>query len=334
MAAHIAGAGLGGSRVLLVHDAHVLPPRVPRRRWVAEWNVLSLPGGEASKTFASWRRILDRLIALDDGSPLTLVALGGGAVGDVVGFAAATYRRGIPFVQAPTTLLAMVDASVGGKTAINHPSAKNMIGAFHQPRAVLADLDRLRTLPARQFRSGLGEVVKHGVIGDADLFRQLERQPAAFLTSVAPGIALAVERSVRLKADVVRRDERETKGIREFLNLGHTLGHAVETITHFKGYLHGEAVALGLVAAARISENLLGFKEADRVENVTASLGLPVKLKGESARALLAATRLDKKRRTGRLRMTLVKKIGRVTVVDGVDEKLFVEIARGMGAGR
>ncbi len=324
----IVASVLGDRRVLLVHDGRVKPPRIPG------WRLLKLPGGEPSKTFASWRRILDACIALDDGSPLALVALGGGAVGDAVGFAAASYRRGVPFVQAPTTLLAMVDASVGGKTAINHPRAKNMIGAFHQPYAVVADLDRLGTLPARQFRSGLAEVIKHGIIGDPTLFARMERAPGDFRRADAPGVSIAVERSVRLKAAVVARDERETKGVREALNFGHTLGHAIEAVHNYKGWLHGEAVAVGLVAAARISAQLVGFRDADRVESATAALGLPVRLRGESATKLLAATRLDKKRRTGRLRLTLVDRIGRFRVVDGVDDKLFLSIACELGASR
>lgn len=319
---------LGDRRVLLVHDGRVTPPRV------TGWTTLRLPGGEPSKTFASWRRILDACIALDDGSPLALVALGGGAVGDAVGFAAGCYRRGVPFVQAPTTLLAMVDASVGGKTAINHPKAKNMIGVFHQPHAVVADLDRLATLPLRQFRSGLAEVVKHGVLGDRTLFERMAEHPADFSSPRAPGVTLAVERSVRLKAGIVARDERETRGVREGLNLGHTLGHAIEAVNGYRGWLHGEAIAVGLIAAARISAELLGFRDADRVEAAVAALGLPTRLKGESASALLAATRLDKKRRTGRLRMTLVDRIGTFRVVDGIDETLFASVARALGARR
>lgn len=319
---------LGAPRVLLCHDARVVPPRLPG------WTALKLPGGEAAKTFASWRRILDACVARDDGSPLALVAFGGGAVGDAVGFAAACYRRGIPFVQAPTTLLAMVDASVGGKTAINHPRAKNMVGAFHQPRAVVADLDRLATLPRRQLLSGMAEVVKHGVIGDSALLKRIEREPRSFTVHDGAGIGYAVERSVRLKASIVARDEKETRGVREALNLGHTLGHAIEAVHGYRGWLHGEAVAVGLVAAARISERILGFRDAQRVEAVTAAIGLPVRLRGESAARLLAATRLDKKRRTGRLRMTLMERVGSFRVIDGIDERLFVEIARCLGASR
>jgi 3-dehydroquinate synthase len=317
------------TRVVFCHDGRLKPPRVPART-----RIVKLPAGEMAKTFSTWKQILDVLVEEDQGSPLLLVAYGGGAVGDVVGFAAASYRRGIPFLQVPTTLLAMVDASVGGKTAINHPNAKNMIGAFHQPVAVIADLDRLATLPAREFRAGLAEVVKHGLIGDIRLFHALESRPADFASSDRSGVRLAVERSVRLKADVVRRDERETRGVREILNLGHTLGHAIESLHRYKGIRHGEAVAIGTCAACRVSRDLLGFSETARVESVISALGLPTRLHGESAAKLLAATRFDKKRRSGRLRMTLLKAIGKPEVVDGIDERVLGAAARAIGAGR
>ncbi len=316
-------------RILLcAHDARVAPPRIRGARY------LRLPAGESSKTFAVYRRVIDELIAMDDGRPLALLACGGGAVGDLAGFAASTYRRGIPFMQIPTTLLAMVDASVGGKTAINHPRAKNMVGTFHQPVKVVADLDRLRTLPPRQYRSGLAEVVKHGLIGDAKLFEAVESDPSSFLSWDASGVALAVIRSVRLKADVVRRDERETQGVRECLNLGHTLGHALEAYHGYRKLLHGEAVSIGIAAAARVSMHLLGYDETARVDHVLSNLKLPVRLKGESASKLIALTKLDKKRREGKLRMTLLEETGRYKIVDAVDEKLLREAARAIGASR
>lgn len=295
---------------------------------------LALPSGEPCKSFAVFRRVIDFVIRHDDGSPLVLVAFGGGSVGDLTGFAAATYRRGIPFVQMPTTLLAMVDASVGGKTAINHPLAKNMIGAFHQPDAVLADLERLATLPTRELRSGLAEVVKHGLIADTLLFSRLEREPTAFARGERDALAFAVERSVRVKARVVGQDERESRGIREVLNFGHTLGHAIEAVKRFRGVTHGEGVAVGMVAAAIVSEKLLGFTGRARVESLVKSLGLPTRLKGLSARKLIEATRKDKKRRTGKLRMTLLKEIGSTAVLDNIDEHLLLEAARELGAGR
>ncbi len=319
---------LAGRRVIVAYDRRLEPPRLPGATYVP------LASGEPAKTFSSWRALIDRLIGGDTGAPLLLVAYGGGTTGDVTGFAAATYRRGVPFVQVPTTLLAMVDASVGGKTAIDHPKAKNMIGAFHQPVAVVADIDRLATLPGRHFRAGLAEVVKHGVLGDHVLFGRMESRPQDYAEWRGRGVDEAVERSVKLKARIVEEDERETKGVREFLNLGHTLGHALEAVRGFRGLLHGEAVAIGMVAAARISERLTGFGEAARIEALLARFGLPVRIGGDSARSLIAAARLDKKRRTGRLRMTLVKAIGCVTVVDGIDERLFAEVCRGMGASR
>jgi 3-dehydroquinate synthase len=316
-------------RLIVCHDGNLAPPRL-----ASPARIVKLPSGETAKTFSAWRRILDALVEEDRGAPLLLVAYGGGAVGDVVGFAAASYRRGIPFLQLPTTLLAMVDASVGGKTAINHPSAKNMIGAFHQPVGVLADLDRLSTLPPREFRAGLAEVVKHGLIGDTRLFRALESRPEDFASHDAALVAFAVERSVRLKADVVRRDERETRGVREILNLGHTLGHAIESLHRYKGIRHGEAVAIGACAACRVSRDLLGFEETGRVEAVFRALGLPTRLSGESAAKLIEATRLDKKRRSGQLRMTLLESIGTPRVVDKIKEGALAAAAREIGASR
>lgn len=313
---------LPGIKLLWVHD---------RRLTQANKPALALPSGEPAKTFGSFRKVIDFLIENDDGSPLSLVAYGGGSIGDVVGFAASTYRRGIPFVQMPTTLLAMVDASVGGKTAINHPLAKNMVGTFHQPSVVIADLDLLRTLSPRQFRSGLAEVIKHGLIGDPKLFAMMEKNPEDFLRWDGAGIAIAVERSVRLKARIVMQDERETKGIREALNFGHTLGHALESYHGYRKHTHGEAISIGMAAALRLSEKLLGFSEVERAESLLEKIGLPVRLTGENAARLLDYTRRDKKRRTNALRMTLIESIGKIRVVDGIDERLLRKTIQEIG---
>lgn len=293
---------------------------------------LPVPSGEPAKSFRHYRRVIDALIRIDRGRPLVLVAVGGGSTGDLGGFAAATYRRGIPYIQMPTTLLAMVDASIGGKTGINHPGAKNMIGAIWQPSVVLADLDRLTTLPARQLASGLVEVVKHALIRDSDFFDRLERDALSrrAIYDVRGGLLRdSVVRSVEIKGAVVAKDARETKGVREELNLGHTLGHAIEAVCGYRGVTHGEAVTVGIIAALRISEGRFGFRGCDRVEAVFSALGFPTRImegRGLTPKRLLEATRLDKKRRTGALRMTLLKSIGKAVIVDGITDREFRDV--------
>ena len=253
--------------------------------------LVSLPDGEGYKNAATLNLIYDALVdaSLDRGSFIR--ALGGGVVGDMAGFAAASYLRGIPFVQLPTTLLSQVDSSVGGKTGINHPRGKNLIGAFYQPRAVLIDVVTLDTLPDREYRSGLGEIVKYGAVLDAEFFSFLEQNAALLLARDKAALIHAVGRSCAIKARVVETDEREG-GVRAVLNYGHTLGHAVETLTGYTRYLHGEAVAIGMVQAARISQSY-GFcsqADRDRIESLIALLGLPAELPcfpaGEYAQAL------------------------------------------------
>ena len=311
---------------ILVYDGRLKPMNIPGAR------KLKLPSGEKAKTFSSYRKILDLLIKSDTGHPMVLIAFGGGAVGDVVGFAAATYRRGIPFLQVPTTVLAMVDASVGGKTAINHPDAKNMIGAFHQPEAVLADLNNLKTLPVRQIRSGLVEVLKHGLIADKKLFEEFEKDPAPLLAWDSSQLENAIAKSVRIKGQIVAKDALEKLGIREFLNLGHTLAHAIESVHNYRGFTHGEAVSIGLVAAGLVSKSLLNFQETERIEGALANFGLPIKLSGESSKALILATKKDKKRRTSKLRMTLLTKIESPCVKDNIAESTLATIAKKLGA--
>lgn len=317
---------IGERKAVIFHDGKVTPPKISGAV------TLRLPPGEASKSFRVYRKTIDFLIEHDDGSPMVLVSCGGGAVGDVSGFAASTYRRGIPFIQMPTTLLAMVDASVGGKTAINHPMAKNMIGTFHQPEAVLADLDRLETLPKKEFRSGLAEVVKHGAILDKKYFRKLEKLGEKLLDPRSDEIEEIIARSVEIKGDVVARDTHEKKGIREFLNFGHTAGHAIEAAHEYKGILHGEAVSIGMIAAAIVSEKTSGFTETDRLQALLESLGFPTRLNGENVRDLIIATRRDKKRRGKNLRMTLLERIGKATVQDGIKEADLSRILQSLGA--
>ncbi|MDE0350402.1 MAG: 3-dehydroquinate synthase, partial [Gammaproteobacteria bacterium] len=218
-------------------------------------DVLALPDGEAFKTLATFSDVIDRLVAGRHNRGTTIIALGGGVVGDVAGFAAAAYQRGVPYIQVPTTLLALVDSSVGGKTAVNHPGGKNLVGAFYQPRCVVADLDTLDTLPDRELRAGLAEVIKYGVIFDADFFDWIAAHLSALLARDMDSLGHAVARSCEIKAEVVRTDERES-GVRMVLNYGHTFGHALEAVTGYASLLHGEAVAIGMVLAAELAARL------------------------------------------------------------------------------
>jgi 3-dehydroquinate synthase len=242
----------------------------------------------------------------------TLLALGGGVVGDITGFASATYQRGTPFIQIPTTLLSQVDSSVGGKTAINHPLGKNMIGAFHQPRAVLIDTDTLNTLQPREYRAGLAEVIKHGVIRDAAYFDAIEQHLPAILARQSEALAWVVKRSCEIKAEVVAQDERES-GLREILNFGHTFGHAIEAGFGYGVWLHGEAVATGMVMASDLSRRmgLLDGVQAERISKLLAASGLPVRAEGLGAARFMDLMRIDKKSREGRMRFILSHGIGR-----------------------
>jgi 3-dehydroquinate synthase len=258
--------------------------------------LVRLPDGEKYKNSATLNLIYDGLVdaSLDRGS--FLLALGGGVIGDMAGFAAASYLRGIPFVQLPTTLLSQVDSSVGGKTGINHPRGKNLIGAFYQPRAVLIDVETLDTLPEREYRSGLGEIVKYGAVLDSEFFAFLEQNAGRLLARDKEALIHAVGRSCAIKAALVQQDEREG-GVRAVLNYGHTLGHAVETLTGYKEYLHGEAVAIGMVQAARVSQHHGFCSAADlqRIEALVQLLGLPAELPPFPRQAYAEALSHDKK---------------------------------------
>jgi len=270
-----------------------------------------LPDGESHKTLANVARILDVLVANRFGRDCAVIALGGGVVGDMAGFAAATYQRGVAFVQVPTTLLAQVDSSVGGKTGVNHPGGKNLIGAFHQPVAVVADTGTLATLPPRELRAGLAEVIKYGLICDADFFAWLEAHVDALLAGDAAALAHVVRRSCEIKAGIVGRDERE-QGDRALLNLGHTFGHAVESATSYKEWLHGEAIGAGLVMAACMSRESghLTSDELDRVTRLVARTGLPTHVSNVKPDAALELMRIDKKVKAGRIRLVLLRGIG------------------------
>lgn len=282
--------------------------------------LVQIPDGEEYKTLESVSLVYEELLErqLERGS--TLLALGGGVVGDLTGFVAATFLRGIRYLQVPTTLLAQVDSSIGGKTAVNHSRGKNLIGAFHQPATVISDVEALRSLPEVEFRSGLAEVVKYGVIADPGFFDFLESAVAPILGRDEGALIRLVRRSCEVKASYVEKDEREESGLRAQLNFGHTFAHALETATGYCAYRHGEAVAAGMVCAARLS-SLLGLcsdREADRLASLLDSFGLPVNWRGVTPEVLEESLVYDKKVREGNLRFILMKTIGQVLLVDRV----------------
>jgi len=274
-----------------------------------------LPDGERVKTLATFATILDRLVDARFHRDCCLLALGGGVVGDVTGYAAASFQRGVDFVQIPTTLLAQVDSSVGGKTAVNHPRAKNMIGAFHQPIAVLADTDTLKSLPPRELSAGLAEVIKYGVIVDPEFFAWLEKSMPKLRALDPMALAHAIRRSCEIKAAIVAEDERE-HGRRALLNLGHTFGHALESLGHYERWLHGEAVALGIVLAARTSAAIgwIGEAECERIEALLESAGLPTAASGIDPDRVLERMQLDKKADRKGLKLILIERLGRAVV--------------------
>ena len=286
-----------------------------------------LPDGEAYKNWETLNLIFDALLTQRAERKTTLIALGGGVIGDMTGFAAACYQRGMPFIQIPTTLLSQVDSSVGGKTGINHPLGKNMIGAFYQPKLVLADTDTLKTLPARELSAGLAEVIKYGLIWDADFLAWLEANMDKLRALDPAAIAHAIYRSCEIKAQVVGQDEREG-GIRAILNLGHTFGHAIETGMGYGNWLHGEAVAAGMVLAAQSSQRMGWLTEADvaRTRALIRAAGLP-----DVAPDLGVATWLDymghdKKVEGGKLRFVLLKKLGEAVVTGDVPADVLNDV--------
>lgn len=278
--------------------------------------VVELPDGEAHKTIASAEAILDELVGSRAGRDVTVVALGGGVVGDIAGFAAACYMRGVAFAQVPTTLLAQVDSSVGGKTGVNHPGGKNLIGAFHQPRVVLIDTDTLATLPDRELRAGIAEVIKYGAITDAAFFAWLEDNVQALVARETDALTYAIRRSCEIKAAVVAEDEKEA-GRRALLNFGHTFGHAIENSVGYGEWLHGEAVAAGMVMAAEMS----GIDAADRerLKALLSAAGLPVSPPLTRPGQLRDAMQLDKKAEAGKLRFVLLRSLGDAYVTADYD---------------
>ncbi len=314
-------------KVVVVSNTTVAPLYLDRLRSTLEKARISvlpviLPDGERYKTWETLNLIFDSLLGAHCERSTTLIALGGGVIGDMGGFAAACYQRGMPFIQVPTTLLSLVDSSVGGKTAINHPLGKNMIGAFYQPKLVLADIATLDTLPDRELRAGLAEVIKYGLIRDPEFFVWLEGNMENLLAREREALAYAVYRSCDNKAEVVAADERES-GERALLNLGHTFGHAIETGLGYGEWLHGEAIAAGTLIAAELSKRLGWIDEAAvaRIESLFLRAGLPVYGASLGASRYLELMRHDKKVQDGKLRLVLLEDIGKAVIFDGADEE-------------
>lgn len=282
---------------------------------------LILPNGEVTKTLRTVEQIFNTLIERKHRRTTTLIALGGGVIGDMTGFAAACYQRGVNFIQIPTTLLAQVDASVGGKTAVNHPQAKNMIGAFHQPKAVVIDTSTLSTLPEREYASGLAEIIKAALIDDAEFFFWLEEHLPNLLKRDAAALNYAIMQACAIKIKIVAEDEKET-GLRALLNLGHTFGHAIEQITGYQQWLHGEAVAIGLLMAARHSAQIgwLDHKKVDRIKKILTMANLPIRLPNDiSVKQMIACMDTDKKKDSAGIKLVLLKDIGQAVLSQQID---------------
>jgi 3-dehydroquinate synthase len=316
--------GLGGHGWVISHRSVLgrygreLMAPLSRAGWTLY--TLTVPESESSKSLAWAERIIIQLSRRAAMRVPVLFAFGGGVVGDLTGFVAAVYRRGVPYVHVPTTLLAQVDSAIGGKVGVDLPHAKNLVGAFHQPRLVWNNLSVLRTLPMRQRRSGLAEIIKYGMIGDPQLFRFLEQHLEACLALELRAVRVMVERSCLSKAGIVSRDERETGSLRAHLNFGHTLGHALETAGRYRRWTHGEAIAIGMCAAAEISvaHGLLSAASAARLKALIRAAGLPTRARGVAKRTVLEALRYDKKFIRGRARWVLPTRIGKVVVTEAV----------------
>jgi len=323
-----------GTRCAVITDANVGPLFASKtiaslKRSGFDPVLITVPAGETAKTLANVQRCYDQLAAQRLERKSFIVALGGGVVGDLAGFVAATYLRGIPFVQVPTTLLAQVDSSVGGKTGVNLKAGKNLVGAFYQPRLVLCDLDTLKTLPLRELRAGLAEVIKYGIIYDEPLFRRLERDLPKLLARNPAILAPVIARCCEIKAEVVGQDETES-GLRAILNFGHTIGHGLEAISSYGKYLHGEAISIGQVAAAHLSSELTGLptEHVSRIAQLFKRSGLPtaVKLSASQRKALFAAMRLDKKVSGGEVKFVLAQRLGKVVWGQRVPEPAIQKV--------
>ena len=321
-----------GESLLVVSSSTIAPLYMDRlRAGLGDRRVVQciLPDGEQHKTLQTVGWVIDALVGNKINRDGTLIALGGGVVGDITGFAAACYQRGIAFVQGPTTLLAQVDSSVGGKTGVNHPGGKNLIGAFHQPVAVLADTDTLRTLPDRELQAGLAEVIKYGCVWDPLFFDWLLINMPQLLSRDADALSYAIARSCEIKAKVVGQDERE-QGVRAILNFGHTFGHAIEAATHYRQFLHGEAVALGMIMAADLSKrlSLIDAESFARVRDLVAAAGLPTEAPRIGAERALELMRMDKKVLAGNIRLVLMEKLGRAVVLASYSQDALMATLR------
>ena len=313
----------GGGAAIVTNDvvAPIYLSKVKQALASARVTEIVIADGEQAKSWQTLNQVFDALLKARCGRDTLVIALGGGVVGDLAGFAAAIYQRGVPFVQVPTTLLAQVDSSVGGKTAINHALGKNMIGAFHQPRAVISDVATLDTLPERELRSGLAEVIKHGLALDAAFLEWIEKNIAALVARKPEALIHAVRRSCELKARIVAEDERES-GARALLNFGHTFGHAIEAGTGYGAWLHGEAIAAGMVMAAELSALMGHLKktEVSRVRELLKRAGLPVAGPALAPERLMELMSLDKKTAKGRTRFVLLEALGRAALRADVDD--------------
>lgn len=319
--ADLFAAHIRSKEVLIVTNETVAPlylDEVKSALTAYRLETVILPDGEQFKTLEIMQQIFDGLLQARMSRQVTIVALGGGVIGDMAGFAAACYQRGVPFIQVPTTLLSQVDSSVGGKTAVNHPLGKNMIGAFYQPQCVFADTSTLNTLDDRQFAAGLAEVIKYGLINDTEFFDWLEANMAGLIARQPELLAQAIARSCQDKADIVAADERE-QGVRALLNLGHTFGHAIETGCGYGVVLHGEAIAIGMLMAADLSQRLgwLDLTTVERIKALLVAAGLPVSVPAEmTTERFMDLMAVDKKVQDGAIRLILLKAIGQAVISD------------------
>jgi 3-dehydroquinate synthase len=319
------------TRVCIVSNSLVAPLYLAQlKAQLDDFHVdeIILPDGEAEKNLANFDKIMTHLLANGHGRDTTLIALGGGVIGDITGFAAACYQRGIDFIQIPTTVLSQVDSSVGGKTAVNHPLGKNMIGAFYQPKAVIIDIDSLSTLPSREFNSGMAEVIKYGILADGDFFTWLEAHRAQIKTGEHSQLITMIKTCCQCKADIVSADETEA-GNRALLNLGHTFGHAIEAEQGYGNWLHGEAVATGMVLAAKlaVAMNLLEVSDLRRIENLLSYFDLPLHAPVNMGfNEFIKHMRRDKKNLAGKLRLIIPTAIGQSEMRDDIKEDMLQRI--------
>ena len=318
-----------GKQIVIISNETIAPLYLdPLVNSLGEFQIDSiiLPDGEKYKTLATVESIFDQLLTTHCARDVTLIALGGGVVGDITGFTAACYQRGVHFIQIPTTLLAQVDSSVGGKTGVNHPLGKNMIGAFHQPHCVIVDTNTLRTLPLRELSAGIAEVIKYGLIAKHEFFDWLEQNITQLMSLENQSVAYAIEQSCQCKAEIVASDELEQSGQRALLNLGHTFGHAIETGLGYGTWLHGEAVACGMLMAAEFSARLgwIENEHVGRIRSLLTAAQLPTEVPNElSADRLLELMALDKKVKDGKIRLVLLQDIGNAILTDEFDTTLL-----------